>query len=163
VLDPTGLRLTAVSWDDETARALRDAQQSELAGIYGKPDEGWDMGGTGVVAMLVGELDGRPVACGALRDATDLAEQVGVGAVELKRMYVTPQVRGRGHSWDVLRALEARAVELGYRCVVLETGVLQPAAIALYEAAGYQRVPNYGPYSCITDSVCYRKDLPAAR
>jgi GNAT superfamily N-acetyltransferase len=157
------LDLVDVGWADEVARALRDAQQDELAGLYGRPDEGHDMGGADVVAMLVGHLDGLAVACGALRDATDLADEVGPGAAELKRMYVAPKVRGRGLSWDVLRALEARARELGYRRLILETGLAQPAAIALYEAAGYEQVPRYGAYACAPNSVCYAKDLPHER
>lgn len=154
------LDLVDVGWDDEVARALREAQQVELEGLYGRPDEGHEMDGADVVTMLVGHLDGRPVACGALRDAADLADEVGPGAAELKRMYVAPKVRGRGLSWDVLRALEARARELGYRRLILETGLAQPAAIALYEAAGYEKVPSYGAYSCAPNSVCYARDLP---
>ena len=154
------LDLVDVGWDDEVARELREAQQAELAGLYGQLDEGHDMGGADVVAMLVGHLGGRPVACGALRDAADLADEVGPGAAELKRMYVAPRVRGRGLSWDVLRALEARARVLGYRRLILETGLAQPAAIALYEAAGYEQVPSFGAYSCAPNSVCYAKDLP---
>ncbi|MCG2798624.1 MAG: GNAT family N-acetyltransferase [Cellulomonas sp.] len=152
--------LTDVSWDDEVARTLRDAQQSELNDLYGRPDQGATMTGADVVAMVVGRLDGRPVACGALRDASNLSDEVGPGAAELKRMYVAPPARGQGYSWDVLRGLESRAGELGFDRVVLETGLLQPAAIALYEAAGYQRVPSYGAYRCAPDSVCYAKDLP---
>lgn len=152
--------LTDVDWDDATACALRDAQQAELAALYGRPDEGAGMTGADVVAMVVGRIDGRPVACGALRDAADLAGEVGPGAAELKRMYVAPAARGHGYSWDVLRALEARAVALGFGRVVLETGALQPAAIALYEAAGYLAVPAYGAYRCAPSSVCYAKALP---
>ena len=60
---------------------------------------------------------------------------------------------------ELMRSLEDWARELGYRTAVLETGVLQPEAIRLYEAAGYRRIPNYPPYEDVAESVCYRKSL----
>ncbi|MEV6641747.1 hypothetical protein [Amycolatopsis sp. NPDC051371] len=41
----------------------------------------------------------------------------------------------------------------------LETGVRQPAAMRLYERAGYRRVPNFPPYEDDPESVCYEKLL----
>jgi ribosomal protein S18 acetylase RimI-like enzyme len=58
-----------------------------------------------------------------------------------------------------LSELESTATNLGYRALVLETGVRQPEAIALYESHGYTRIPNYGFYKDSALSVCYRKEL----
>jgi ribosomal protein S18 acetylase RimI-like enzyme len=59
----------------------------------------------------------------------------------------------------VLDELESSAVALGYRATVLETGLRQPEALALYESHGYTRIPNYGFYRESALSRCYRKDL----
>jgi hypothetical protein len=42
----------------------------------------------------------------------------------------------------VLRELERRAEELGYRQVFPTTGPRQPEVVALYLAAGYTRLPD---------------------
>ncbi|GGG11046.1 N-acetyltransferase [Dokdonia pacifica] len=69
------------------------------------------------------------------------SEAVGCGAiktydhttVEVKRMYVTNTQRGKGLATQVLMHLEAWATELGFQRCVLETGIRQPEAIALYK------------------------------
>ena len=68
---------------------------------------------------------------------------------EIKRMYVVPQARSRGHARRLLYALEDAARELGYRRVRLDTGRLQPHARALYESEGYRSIPDYNhnPYA----------------
>ncbi len=42
---------------------------------------------------------------------------------------------------------------------MLETGLRQPEAIALYESHGYTPIPNYGFYRESPLSRCYRKPL----
>jgi GNAT superfamily N-acetyltransferase len=87
-------------------------------------------------AFLLICLDGEPVACGGLKRLDD-------ETVEIKRMYVVPPSRGQGLSRVLLEALEERARDLGYARVRLDTGDRQPAAAALYEHAGYRRIPDY--------------------
>jgi len=101
-------------------------------------------------AFFIARIDGRPVGCGAIRP---LAPGVG----EVKRMFVAPEARGRGISRLILQELERAALEIGYRQLRLETGVLQPRAIALYESAGYQRIEQYGYYIDDPRSVCLRR------
>jgi GNAT superfamily N-acetyltransferase len=104
-------------------------------------------------AFLVGfDEAGMPVACGGVRRHDD-----GVG--EIKRMYVVPEARGQGHSRALLGALEDAARDLGYRALVLESGVRQPEALSLYESAGYRRIDSYGFYRDSPLSVCFRKEL----
>jgi GNAT superfamily N-acetyltransferase len=146
--------VSLVSWDDPTATRLRDAQQQELADLYGEPDIGHDMTGVDIAAMVLVREGDEPVACGAIRDLGD-----GVG--ELKRMYVVPAQRGRGHSRRVLTELERIAKEAGFRRLVLETGVLQVQAMGLYLSAGYRSIPNFGEYAAETSSRCFAKDLDA--
>lgn len=103
---------------------------------------------------VVAYVDGLPVACGAFKPFDD-------GSVEIKRMYVLPDYRGRGLAGRVLAHLEQWAAELSYGRTVLETGQKQPEAIALYQKWGYERIPNYGQYVGVENSVCMQKNLNA--
>ncbi len=80
--------------------------------------------------FLVGELGGRIVAMGALRRHDDVTAGV-------KRIRVHPGQQRRGFGRTVLRRLEERARELGYRRLVLDTTERQVAAIALYRSEGF--------------------------
>ena len=99
-----------------------------------------------IIAYAVNE----PVACGALRV---LDEE----SMEIKRMYTRPEYRGKGIAKKILSALENQAFTAGYKQCVLETGLHQPEAIALYERTGYERIENYGPYAGVYNSVCFKK------
>lgn len=104
--------------------------------------------------FLVAYLDGVPVGCGGVR-----AHDVGVA--EIKRLWVDPGSRGLGVARAIVARLEEEAVRLGYRTLVLETGLRQPEAIALYESLGYHRRALYGRYRDSPLSVCLERDLPA--
>jgi GNAT superfamily N-acetyltransferase len=125
------------------AAELIEAMILEMAVLYGDRIDGVDMpsatprdfappGGT----FLVGYLDGRPVAGGGVKDLGD-----GIG--EIKRMYVAPDVRGRGLARRLLLALEDAARRRGHGRVRLDTGPKQPEARQLYESAGYVEIDNY--------------------
>ena len=112
------------------SRALIDALNAELAGLYPEPgathfrlDPEEVADGRG--RFLVVQREGAPVGCGALR-------LLDAETAELKRMYVSPSLRGRGLGRRLVAALEAEARALGVRRLVLETGVRQAAALALY-------------------------------
>ena len=94
----------------------------------------------------------QPVACGAFR-------VLEPGIAEIKRMYTLPEMRGQGIASVILSALEAWALELSFEKCVLETGLKQPEAIALYQKNGYVRIPNYGQYVGVENSVCFEKQL----
>jgi ribosomal protein S18 acetylase RimI-like enzyme len=70
------------------------------------------------------------------------------GTVEIKRMWVRPDHRGQGVARAMLGDLERRATDAGAVRIVLNTGYLQPEAIALYESSGYRRTDErYGHYA----------------
>ncbi|MBB2925458.1 GNAT family N-acetyltransferase [Cellulomonas cellasea] len=152
----TELTTSLVDWDDADATRLRAAQVSELAERYGSEDDPSVMTAEGVVAMLLVRDGDEPVACGALRDVS--ATQ-GSGTVEIKRLYVVPARRGRGLSRLAMAELEARARTLGYGRLILETGVMQPEAIGLYLALGYDPIEAYGEYKDHPGSRCFGKAL----
>ena len=79
--------------------------------------------------------------------------------MEVKLMYTAPEQRGQGIAGQVLGNLESWAHELGYARCLLETGIRQPYAIRLYEKHGYTRIPNYGQYAGVANSVCMEKKL----
>jgi putative acetyltransferase len=92
---------------------------------------------------------------------------VGIGAIkeyqteimEVKRMFVLPAFRGSGIASQILQKLELWAKELNYKKCILETGIKQPEAIRLYSKNNYSRIPNYGQYKNIDNSVCFEKQL----
>jgi putative acetyltransferase len=98
--------------------------------------------------------DETPVGCGAFKPLN-----VTKNAVEIKRMYVDPSVRGRAIGVLLLENLEKWAKEDGFDIAQLETGINQPEAIRLYEKVGYERIPNYEPYIGVELSLCYAKKL----
>jgi putative acetyltransferase len=80
-------------------------------------------------------------------------------AMEVKRMFVVEECRGKGIAVTILAALEKWTVELGYSKCVLETGKKQPEAIALYQKSGYTIIPSYGQYKNVANSICFEKQL----
>jgi GNAT superfamily N-acetyltransferase len=99
--------------------------------------------------------------------AYDATEPVGCGAVkpfsedtmEVKRMYVPPNRRGRGIASIVLKELETWCLDMGYMKCVLETGKKQPEAIELYKKNNYRIILNFGQYKNVENSVCFEKSL----
>lgn len=94
----------------------------------------------------------KPIGCGTLKEYTQ-------NALEIKRMYTVPDSRGKGIATQVLIELEQWATELAYKKCVLETGIRQKEAIGLYTKNGYKRIPNYGQYAGIANSVCFEKEI----
>jgi GNAT superfamily N-acetyltransferase len=143
--------------DSPAARRLILALNAELSGRY--PEAGAnhfeldpEEVGPGRGAFLVAYADGEPVGCGAVR-------RLDAGTAEIKRMFVVPELRGRGIAGRVLAALEDQARALGVRRLVLETGVRQPEAIALYRRFGFAAIPAFGDYIGSELSVCLGKPL----
>jgi len=124
--------------------AIRDGDEHDFYHQFNKIDM--------LKNCIVAYLESIPVACGAIKPFDEKS-------VEVKRMYTDPQKRKMGLASETLHQLEIWAKELGYRKCVLETGIKQPEAIALYEKSGYQRIPNYGQYIGVENSVCFEKEI----
>jgi putative acetyltransferase len=105
--------------------------------------------------FLLARRGSEAVGCGAFRP-------IDARTVEIKRMFVDPRCRGRGIARAVLDGLEAEARRRGYVRSILETGVRQPEAIALYRSVGYVPIAPFGPYVESPLSVCFGKDLAPA-
>jgi putative acetyltransferase len=102
--------------------------------------------------VVVAYENNKPVGCGAIKEYIP-------NTMEIKRMYTSPETRGKGIATRVLTELEIWATELSCEKCILETGKRQPEAIGLYKKNGYKLIPNYGQYLEIENSVCFEKDI----
>jgi GNAT superfamily N-acetyltransferase len=95
------------------------------------------------------------IGCGAIK-------QFDPNAMEVKRMFVLLEERGKGIAGKILKELEIWATELGNTKCILETGIKQPEAISLYKKSGYRFIDNYGQYAGVENSICFEKLLQKA-
>lgn len=112
-------------------------------------------------AFFVGYLDGVPVATGAWRLRGDVAALGTRRTAEIKRMYVAAAARRTGLARLMLAHLEGTALAAGAPVMVLETGLAQPEAIALYGSSGYVGIDGFGYYKNARLARCYARRLLA--
>ncbi len=148
---PSSLVVDTVPFADVRVQRLVEEVQAHYVVIYGGPDDSpvdpaeFEPPG-GLFAL--GTVDEQEVAMGGWRHRPDLGELFdGARVAEIKRMYVVPQGRRQGYARGVLTFLEDTAREAGADVLVLETGMMQPDAIALYEAGGYEPTVRFGHYA----------------
>lgn len=122
--------------------AIRDGEDHGFYAQFNKIDA--------IKYVVVAYENEIAVGCGAIKKFTE-------NAMEVKRMFVPIERRGKGIASIVLQELEKWTAELGYEKCVLETGLKQPEAIALYKKNGYSQIPNYGQYIGMDNSVCFEK------
>ena len=94
----------------------------------------------------------EPVACGCFKEFDERT-------VEIKRMFVQKDHRGKGLSKKILAELEQWAKEKNYHYSVLETSIHFATARNLYATNGYKIIANYGQYADLPESVCMKKEL----
>ena len=123
---------------------LRNGETQKLYHQYNKIDH--------INHAVVVYIENKPVGCGCFKLFDDQT-------IEVKRMFVLPEMRGRQIAARLLEELEKWAIEEGFSRAVLETGRRQVEAIRLYTRAGYSLTENYGQYIGMEDSICYRKEL----
>ena len=143
LLTASAIELAGTDPRDPSARACQRAYASELAVRF---EAGYDPAQTMTVddaelsppagLLLVASLHGEPVGCGAVIMA-------GPGPAKIRRMWVSPKVRGLGLGRRILAGLEAHAAAAGASLVRLETNRALTEAISLYRSAGYHEVPAF--------------------
>lgn len=155
--------LVEVPFMDERVQRLVDEVQAHYVAIYGGPDESpvdplqFSAPRGLFVLGLVGDA---PVAMGGWRWRPELDDRFdGDRVAEVKRMYVSTTVRGRGFARRLLAHLESTGAAAGVQRLVLETGTMQPDAIALYESCGYESVEPFGHYARSPYVRCFGKHL----
>lgn len=97
-----------------------------LPGMYGPPRG----------RLLLGELDGKPVGCVALRPLDE-------STCEMKRLFVRSDFRGQGLGRALVETVLNEARQLGYATLKLDTLPFMREASRLYEAFGFVRCPPY--------------------
>lgn len=101
---------------------------------------------------LVAYVNEHPLASGAIRP-------LDTAVAEVRRMYVHREHRRKGIASAVLEHLVGCARQLGYSRLVLETGHKQLAAMRLYEAYAFERIPGFGEHANDPTSVCYCRSI----
>ncbi|MDT0200776.1 GNAT family N-acetyltransferase [Nocardioides sp. AE5] len=158
------IRIERVPYGHPDALRLVAEVQAEYVARYGGPDDTPltpEMFEKPSGSFFVGYVDGVAAATGAWRRRNDVRALGSTDTAEIKRMYVAAIVRRTGLARRMLAHLEATAYAAGARVAILETGVKQPEAIALYESFGYQRIDGFGHYRDSPLSRCFAKDLAA--
>ena len=92
--------------------------------------------------FFLAALPDRPVGCGALK-------LTGEGTGQVKRMWISEEVRGLGLGRRMLEAIEAQARDCAVHLLRLETNRSLTEAQALYRSSGFQEVEafNEEPYA----------------
>ncbi|MFT6808953.1 MAG: putative acetyltransferase [Saprospiraceae bacterium] len=105
-----------------------------------------------IKGVIVVYSDEVALGCGAFSPLDN-------STMEVKRMYVSSESRGKGMATKILNELEQWGRELGFSKALLFMGSNQPEATRLYTNSGYVQIPSYGNLSMIEDCNCYCKDL----
>ena len=121
---------------------IRDGEDHAFYAQFNKVDS--------IKYVVVALENQKPLGCGAIKEFDQ-------HTMEIKRMYTSVESRGKGVASLVLEALEQWAKEEEFKQCILETGIKQPEVICLYEKNGYHLIPNYGQYSDVEDSKCFKK------
>ena len=104
------------------------------------------------ISLLVARHDGRAAGCCALIDRED-------GSAELKRMIVAEAHRRQGVGEALLRGAEALAIGRGIALLLLEVGIRNEAAHAMYRRAGFTPRGPFAPYAATPISRFLEKRL----
>jgi GNAT superfamily N-acetyltransferase len=112
--------------DQYFSSAAFEAELASLPGKYVPP--------TG--QLLLASFDGVDAGCVALRE-------IDGAACEMKRMFVYPQLHGKGIGRALAEEIIDQARDLGYTCMRLDTSIRQNEAQTLYQRLGFQVIQPY--------------------
>lgn len=152
------IQLQRTNSDDKNFITLTGCLDKDLEKIYGASQQQYNQYNiiTNLPTVVIAYENNIAIGCGCFKP-------IDTNTVELKRMYVAREQRGKGVGAMLLQALEQWASELGFYNLVLETGTLQPEAIQLYKKQGFNIIPNYEQYKGNSLSVCMHKILADSR
>jgi putative acetyltransferase len=151
---PLAVTWVKTGWDHGWAADLRGQMDAELGPRYralveqGRPRP-LPPKAEDIEVVWIAVVDGKPAATAALLR--------NPAYWEVKRVFVSPGFRRRALAQRALAKVEESARHLGVQELVLQTGILQPEAIALYSREGWDLIPGFGPYTGDPASVCFRK------
>ena len=102
--------------------------------------------------VLIAYVDDKAVGCAGLKRYSDQD-------VEIKRVWVEPECRGKHIATQLMDQIEDKARQLGYKRAILQTRPIMKDAVGLYESRGYMLIGNYPPYDKLEGAVCMALDL----
>ncbi len=102
--------------------------------------------------VLLAYMDGVAVGCAGLKKYND-------SDVEIKRVWVEPDYRGRHIATELMDRIEDKAREMGFKRAVLQTRPVMEDAVGLYEKRGYELIGNYPPYDKLEGAICMALNL----
>lgn len=119
-----------------------DVEIAELPGVYHPP--------TGAL-FLATNFDGKAIGCAAVHRLGETDD------AELKRLFVEPNYRCLGIAKSLIKATLDTAREMRCKRLVLDTMPAMTAAIAIYEALGFQKIDPY--WDNVLPVIFYGKSL----
>ena len=105
-------------------------------------------------SFIVIQNNGENVACGSIRPISN-------DVCEIKRMY--SKKPGHGFGGQVLKELENRAKEFGFKEIWISTRIINKKAVDFYKANKYSLCESYGKYKNQPESICLSKDLSTTK
>ena len=148
------LNIIRTNSDNPDFQKLTQLLDITLCKIYGTKQEDYEEYNriVDLHTVVLAYEDDIAVGCGCFKRFND-------DTIEIKRMFVIPEMRGRGVASRILYELETWGIEQNNTYATLETGKEQPEAIDLYLKCGYTITQNYGQYVDKELSVCMFKAL----
>lgn len=145
-----------VDGDNEDFVKLSDTLEDYLNEVVGGADKRKAYKGLnaleGIHEVLLAYDGDKAIGCSCLKP-------YDAQSVMLKRVYVAPEYRGNHISTNILKMLELRAKDLGFKKMLLQTRLECTVAVNLYESLGYKQVANFPPYDKMPEALCYEKNL----
>jgi putative acetyltransferase len=148
------IQITRTHNENKDFRGLIRELDLELHGNYGSLQTEYDKyNKVDLIDTVIIAYDHNvPIGCGCFKKYDETS-------VEIKRMFVKKEYRGKGISKMILHELENWAKEKKYSRSIFETGMKQIEAKGLYHKCGYSEIENYGQYAGNVNSVCMAKKL----
>lgn len=160
---PSQLEIRRIAYGTPAADVLLSAMDAEMGALYAESSAGFSPEVSRLVDIALTVHPEEMVAAVGAYDEGDLVGHAAVrpfeDALEVKRVYVRADHRGRGIAQRLMLEIEAIARERGVASLILQTGQLQTEAIALYEKLGYVPIVRFGAYAPIPFFLCFGKTL----
>lgn len=73
--------------------------------------------------------------------------KIDENSCEIRKMYFLPTLRGKGWGKKIMKVLITKAIENGYKNILLETNSVLKEAISLYKKFGFEELKDYQLHS----------------